>query len=1832
MRLFISACLLSSSVLPAAATTASGMGLDELVKVMNDSELRKQLDANNDGVLDKSEVHSLLDHVQPAVETTAVVQRSYSIHGQVLDDQSQPVAGALVRIEGYSSPVETNAQGSFTIANIPVSQVAKLVVNKSGYEPASTSLFNVLAKPAVQTGSLLLKRIPQFGSVTGVVYGPSDEPLAMTTVSHKGGSLQTVTDGAGRFMLSGMPEGQQTITIHHAVYGNVERFVQVTGNQTSDLGTIRYTANPPQLGSITGAVTTESGIALPGAVVSIPGTVHSTVAQGAAATFMLSGLPLGTVDLEVKANGYKTRLISGITVTSATYHLGAVALSAVPQYGTVRTYVQALNGLEIAGAEVTLKSEDGTVTRALVTNAEGFVDFTDVPAQKTYTLTAQKNGYYAPLGTSHSFYLEPGNHALKQIYLEAGAVVATASELHAALADPSVPSIMVKTDIELTEPLLFTRSITLRATYGESHSIRAPYFAIDYRQGEPSPLLGTYDNLKLVSVVGTDEEKLRKALAGPSSRIETTGLGGYSGTLVPNVTIYGHRYFTTSGNESLIAFPTYPEAFFAALQDERVSKVYLSSDMYINSGTVQFPSRPLQLISDSPKELYASSFEQTGQVTLLNVKLHDSQPPTQVNLTATTVEAGETGELSVKMDKPGYVYLVHADYTPQTKEEITELLIELPGKVAYALVMDAAYTPIDTSQLQVGTFNVYTEGVHGISAPLATVTVVDTKKPSVLLITDDSVEAGQDVQVRSNEESSLYLVRADMTETELSEALDRGDPLNWAYTYAGEDAWITTYGLVPGSYVVYAVDVSGNISNPTGVVQVRSGDGRLYGYAYDVNGETITNALLTVEYADGQTAEAYTDDEGLFDLTGLRTEVAFDVTLLKEGFMEAKLHNMKLSSGQSLLVSMETVSTEPVMTVGDLSYAIDTDAIAIPVNVPSYEGTIQRGAAPLYMFRGGSDSTQTAFVVNIEQLQAALLDPDVSDIFVVESIDAPYDTVTFPDRAIKLYSDELMYIEVQDFANTPNGTLYNVNLYPDKIAPTLEVTETIAVIGQTVLKVKSSEAGYVYLVHEDISYTDGDSLWEALLDYTSNYGKITYTYVTPDGLQAPTYSGLLYTDYLVPGSYRVVAADNAGLVSEPKPIMVVEDTYAPIFLSLSPGSIYPGDALTVTLSESADLYLVPKGMQWTREEIVQNGQYVQYVTGNTVTELNTEYFPAGSYELYAIDSENNVSAPSPAFSVQYSPSQALDLIRNHEAYQVTAEWLQAAGISNVHSAELDVYQYAIANGAEELAAANDSAAVVLLQDWIDRANSGTIIQRALITEVWSDVSAGTFSAYMLTGVTDSNFKVVKKQLIREFTSFANDGNLFTLAQLQAIIQKAAPYYSAQMSYSHLAGVTPGSPGSKQVQLSIKVANADGLALDGFTEEAFSVTIDGTPVTFATDSRFTDFNAIGGGLYEVTFVGEEDFQLYSLLDLKVHNVPIQSSELHVRMPDSPLVATINMELGMGGFTEVIPLTFTNAGIVGVTEGNLQHVEQQLLYAYVTAGGDLSGEEMQQVVNGVLLIESIQYEDTSVTVTFRASLTDGHDVVRNDAYRLSSDGVEVFGASEVTTLPGRAVRMNLSGALDADHPITLRYKDEPGNTDPLYVNGERIGTYMYTILHNPLRHITLAAQQWNESSGEWPIYVNEWLFQELGIMGYEDSSNAMKNALLYQAMINMEAHSLTAQQVQAALQGMVEVEQAFTYEGSDEITVYMNQSLYMNSVDLSRFRVYQPFSMVPLTVVYAEVNTSQMLLIRVQEPLNQHGGPVFIEYDGESETGDRLTAESEEFIPSWGAVRVQLIPPL
>ena len=216
------------------------------------------------------------------------------------------------------------------------------------------------------------------GTIAGNVTDTSGTAIANATVSYSGGSTTATTNSSGAYTLS-VAAGTYNVTTSATGY---QPFTQQNVSVTSGSTATTNFSLSPLVGTISGAVTSSTGAAIPNATVSYSGG-SATATTNSSGSYTLNVAP-GTYSVIAAAAGYQSATWQNVTVTNGTTTTLNIVLT---QVGTLSGTVTTSTGAGIANATVSYGGGSNTAT----TNASGAYTLNVAPG--TYSVTASATGY-----------------------------------------------------------------------------------------------------------------------------------------------------------------------------------------------------------------------------------------------------------------------------------------------------------------------------------------------------------------------------------------------------------------------------------------------------------------------------------------------------------------------------------------------------------------------------------------------------------------------------------------------------------------------------------------------------------------------------------------------------------------------------------------------------------------------------------------------------------------------------------------------------------------------------------------------------------------------------------------------------------------------------------------------------------------------------------------------------------------------------------------------------------------------------------------------------------------------------------------------------------------------------------------------------------------------------------------------------------------------------------------------------------------------------------------------------------------------------------------------
>lgn len=325
---------------------------------------------------------------QTVTQDFALTPQVGTVTGIVFDNFSQPVIGATLAVAGTNIAAVTDADGRYTLSNVPVG-TQTLNVSATGLRSAQATV-NVVANETIYKDIYL--QTPT-GTVRGTVRNAANnQPIAgaaiLVGIPFGAVYYSAFTDANGNYVLNDIPAGRLTI------YAGADGFIaaQATTTVVANQTTTQDFALTPDTGATTGIITgvvrnAANNQPVSGVVITVAGTNLSTT-SGGDGSYTLSNVPAGAQTINASRSGFRTATVQ-VTVAAGQTVTQDIALT--PGVGTVTGVVRnAATGQPLSGATVTVAGTNISAT----SGADGSFTLSNVPAG-AQTLNASANGFIA---------------------------------------------------------------------------------------------------------------------------------------------------------------------------------------------------------------------------------------------------------------------------------------------------------------------------------------------------------------------------------------------------------------------------------------------------------------------------------------------------------------------------------------------------------------------------------------------------------------------------------------------------------------------------------------------------------------------------------------------------------------------------------------------------------------------------------------------------------------------------------------------------------------------------------------------------------------------------------------------------------------------------------------------------------------------------------------------------------------------------------------------------------------------------------------------------------------------------------------------------------------------------------------------------------------------------------------------------------------------------------------------------------------------------------------------------------------------------------------------
>ncbi|MDZ7729951.1 MAG: carboxypeptidase regulatory-like domain-containing protein [Natrialbaceae archaeon] len=313
---------------------------------------------------------------QTVTEDLALSAQNGSISGTVTDQDGADLSGATVTIDSTGQSATTDANGTYTIADVAPGSY-NLTASLANYSDATAT--NVTVGPGEAVTDVNLTLVELNGTVSGTVTNSSDgTALANATVEVVGTDQTATTDATGNYTITDVVPGTYDVQAAAPGYVAETQNVTVPANGTA---TANFALDPAE-GTVTGTVLDNSGSPVEDVTIEAGNTSTTT---GAAGSYTL-GVAFGNYTVTAEKTGYDNDTAT-VTVNATTTPV-TQNFTLVAQNGSISGTATDQDGTALGSVTVTIDSTG----QSAMTDANGTYTLANV-SPGTYNLTASLANY-----------------------------------------------------------------------------------------------------------------------------------------------------------------------------------------------------------------------------------------------------------------------------------------------------------------------------------------------------------------------------------------------------------------------------------------------------------------------------------------------------------------------------------------------------------------------------------------------------------------------------------------------------------------------------------------------------------------------------------------------------------------------------------------------------------------------------------------------------------------------------------------------------------------------------------------------------------------------------------------------------------------------------------------------------------------------------------------------------------------------------------------------------------------------------------------------------------------------------------------------------------------------------------------------------------------------------------------------------------------------------------------------------------------------------------------------------------------------------------------------
>jgi inhibitor of cysteine peptidase len=234
----------------------------------------------------------------------------YTINGRISNSAGAQIAGVSITRSGSATPAVSNSAGYYTFISVQPGTYT-LTATKSGYRFTPTTK-SVSVTSTNVSGQNFIGATGY--NISGRIANSSGVGQANISVKRSGSSTAVVTNSAGYYTFTDVPNGSVTITPGGTGLSFSPESRTVTMN-SADISGYNFTVAPGY--NVIGRITTSAGAAIVGVTVARSGST-TTAVTNSAGYFVFSGVKAGTYTLTPSLSGYSfTPTTKTVTVVAA---------------------------------------------------------------------------------------------------------------------------------------------------------------------------------------------------------------------------------------------------------------------------------------------------------------------------------------------------------------------------------------------------------------------------------------------------------------------------------------------------------------------------------------------------------------------------------------------------------------------------------------------------------------------------------------------------------------------------------------------------------------------------------------------------------------------------------------------------------------------------------------------------------------------------------------------------------------------------------------------------------------------------------------------------------------------------------------------------------------------------------------------------------------------------------------------------------------------------------------------------------------------------------------------------------------------------------------------------------------------------------------------------------------------------------------------------------------------------------------------------------------------------------------------------------------------------